>query len=106
MLVTIITAGLVVVLVSIFAWQVMAARQQQREAARIKTQVKIARDTVSVREALRAELGVIGLATAADLPASPQTMAQLRTLHARSSAALQMLETELNQNSAVPGGAG
>ncbi|HEX2758865.1 MAG TPA: histidine kinase dimerization/phospho-acceptor domain-containing protein, partial [Rhizomicrobium sp.] len=106
MLVTIITAGLVVVLVSIFAWQVMAARQQQREAARIKTQVKIARDTVSVREALRAELGVIGLATAADQPVSPQTLAQLRTLHARSSAALQMLETELNQNSAGPGGAG
>ncbi len=54
MLVTIITAALVVVLVSIFAWQVVAAREQQREAARVKTQARVARDIVLVREALRA----------------------------------------------------
>lgn len=94
------------VLVSIFAWQAVAAREQQREAVRIKTLVKIARDTVSVREALRAELGAIGMATAGVQPASPQTLAQLQMLHARSSAALRMLETELERNAAMPGGAG
>ena len=58
-LVTAITAILVVALVSVFAWQAVRALNAQRAAMHIKTQAAIARDIVSVREALRVELGVI-----------------------------------------------
>jgi HAMP domain-containing protein len=106
MLVTIITAALVVVLVSIFAWQVVAAREQQREAARIKTLASVARDIVLVREALRAELGLIDTIIADPLPAAPAVLTRLTALHARSGAVLRRLETELERNPAAPGGVG
>ena len=105
MLVTVITAALVVVLVSIFAWQVVAARQEQREAARIKTQAHVARDIVLVREALRGELSVIDAILSDAQPAAPQIVTRLTALHARSGAVLRRLEAEMEHNPAVPGGA-
>ena len=103
---TVITAALVVLLVSIFAWQVVAAREQQRQAAHIKAQAGIARDIVLVREALRAELSLIDTIIADPRPASSTVLTRLTALHARSSAVLRRLETELEQNPAAPGGIG
>ena len=103
MLVTIITAALVVVLVSIFAWQVVAAREQQREAARIRIQASVARDIVLVREALRAELSLIDAIIADPQPVAPAFLTRLTALHARSGAVLRRLEAELEYNPAVSG---
>jgi signal transduction histidine kinase len=105
LLVTVITATLVVALVAVFAWQAVRALEGQREAVRIRTQAKIARDIVSVREALRLELTVIGNANAEDRPAPPDTLEQLTRLHARAGAVQRQLETALEKNP-VPGTSG
>ncbi len=94
---TAITAILVVALVSVFAWQALRALQGQREAVHIKRQAAIARDIVSVREALRVELGVIIGAMSNKDPATPAIVEKLEQAHARSAQVLRGLEQALER---------
>ena len=98
LLVTVITATLVVVLVSIFAWQAVRALEGQREAVRIRTQAMIARDILSAREAFRAELGVLDTITAVETPASAEMLERLKARHAQAVAVLRRLEPEIKEN--------
>ena len=104
-LVTAITAILVVALVTVFAWQAVNALNAQREVVHIKTQSAIARDIVSVREALRVELGVIIGAMSSREAASPALLARLQRTHDRAIRVLQPLEKAL-ENDPVQHGAG
>ena len=92
---TTITAILVVALVTVFAWQAMRALNAQRAAVHIKKQAAIARDIVSVREALRVELGVIIGAMSNHEAASSALVAWLQRAHDKSSAVLRPLEKAL-----------
>jgi len=97
-LVTAITAALVVALVTVFAWQAVRALKAQRDAVHIKTQAAIARDIVSVREALRVELGLIIGAMSNMEAASPALLTQLRSAHDQSNSVLRSLEKMLESD--------
>ena len=102
-LVTAITAILVVALVSVFAWQAVRALNAQRAAMHIKTQAAIARDIVSVREALRVELGVIIGAMSNRAVAPSSVLARLQHAHDQSRAVLRPLEKVLEREPVHPG---
>src|ERR1700733_10589518 len=82
-------------LVSIFAVSAMDAFHRQRQATHILSVVKISRDIVTVREALRVELGVSDTAIAEPDAASDDIRIHLFALHFRSTAALSHLIAEL-----------
>jgi signal transduction histidine kinase len=82
-LLSLITALLVVVLVSVFAILAKAAYDHQRDAARILSLVSIKRDMLSAQEAMRLEGAILDNALEEKAPASPQTLAMIAALHRR-----------------------
>jgi signal transduction histidine kinase len=88
MLLSGITAVLVVVLVSVFAVLARNAFQHQREANRILSVVHTASDVLSSKEVVRVDLGIIYAALEAPEAASPSTVRHIMELHAKSERAL------------------
>jgi signal transduction histidine kinase len=90
-----ITALLVVLLLSTFAATAVSALRHQQQTAHIRTAVDVARDISGAREALRVELGVIDTRLAEPAPAPPAILRRLAGLHARSQAALTAVLADL-----------
>jgi signal transduction histidine kinase len=95
MLLTAITAVLVVMLVSVFAISAGSAFQRQREANRILSIVHTARHILSSKEVVRVDLGIIYAALEAPEASSVANIHQIRELHAKSELALRSVLEEL-----------
>jgi hypothetical protein len=78
MLLTAITAVLVVMLVSVFAISAGSAFQRQREANRILSIVHTARHILSSKEVVRVDLGIIYAALEAPEASSVANIHQIR----------------------------
>jgi signal transduction histidine kinase len=101
MLLSAITAVLVVVLVSVFAVSAHSAFQHQREANRILSVVHTARDVLSSKEVVRVDLGIIYAALEAPEAASPSTVGRITELHARSERALRSVLEKLRARQSI-----
>jgi signal transduction histidine kinase len=95
MLLTAITAVLVVMLVSVFAISAGGAFQRQREANRILSVVHTARHILSSKEVVRVDLGIIYAALEAPEASGVAKIHQIRELHAKSELALRSVLQEL-----------
>jgi signal transduction histidine kinase len=95
MLLTVITAVLVVMLVSVFAISADGAFQRQREANRILSIVHTARHILSSKEVVRVDLGIIYAALEAPQVSSVAEIHQIRELHVKSELALRSVLEEL-----------
>jgi len=96
-----ITALLVVVLVSTFAVSALDAWRGREEAGRVFSITKITREIVEAKDAMRHEWGPIDLAVSSSQPVDRQTAEQIITLHARSETAFQALIDELKAHPPV-----
>jgi signal transduction histidine kinase len=103
-LLSITTGTLVLVLVTVFALSARNAYERVQDTSRVLSNVRISRDIVQVREALRIELGVIDTAIAEPDPANAAALRRLALLQQRSNDALGFVEHEIARsgNSDIP----
>ncbi|MEO8302463.1 MAG: hypothetical protein ABI608_11740, partial [Rhizomicrobium sp.] len=73
-LLSLVTGAMVVVLVTVFAVSATNAWRLEQTSAKIAASARVSRDIVSVREALRAELGVIDTTIAEPVIADAATL--------------------------------
>ena len=83
-----ITAVLVVLLVSVFAFTAKQAYDQRENAVQLLKTVDVLSDVFAAQEALRLEQGEISTALTLDGPLDPATRAKLQTLHQTSERSL------------------
>jgi len=98
------TGAMVMVLVAVFAVDATNAWQRERTSAKIAASARVSRDIVSVREALRAELGVIDTTIAEPGITDAATLARLQLLHGQTLEAMHSIQREIAQlgEDAVP----
>ena len=98
------TGAMVFVLVTVFAVAANNAWRSEQSSSHIAASARVARDIVSVRESLRAELGVIDTTVAEPAIADAATLARLKQLHRQSLAAMNHIQSEIAQlnNGKVP----
>ena len=89
------TGTMVVVLVTVFAVAADNAWRREQDAAGVAASARVARDIVSIREALRAELGVIDTTIAEPKIADAATLARLKLLHGRTLQAMGHIQHEI-----------
>ena len=96
-----ITAILVVMLVSIFAVSAKSALDRQREARHILSVVSIMRNMLSFKENIRVEGGVVRAALNTSAVASTDTRDHIIALHVKTEIALNSVVSELRTNPSI-----
>jgi signal transduction histidine kinase len=91
------TGAMIMVLVAVFAVDANNAWQSERTSAKIAASARVSRDIVSVREALRAELGVIDTTIAEPRIADAATLERLKRLHGQTLEAMRNIQREIAQ---------
>ena len=89
------TGTMVVVLVTVFAIAANNAWRREQASADVAASARVSRDIVSIREALRAELGVIDTTIAEPEIANAATLARLKLLHGRTLEAMGHIQREI-----------
>jgi signal transduction histidine kinase len=93
-LLSLVTGTLVLLLVSVFAYSALDAWNREGRTWRILGEVRTSRDIVVARETLRVELGAVDTMLAQAEPAAPAALERIMAQHARSIAALRLVERE------------
>ena len=96
-LLSLVTGTLVVVLVTAILVSATSAFKRERDSAQIMSNARVTRDVVMVREALRAEWGVMDTTVRDPVIASSQSLAKLKTMHKKTLAAIDYFEQEIAQ---------
>ena len=104
LMLSLITGVLVLVLLAVFTGSAVDAYDQERDSISILSNVRVSRDIILVREALRTELGVIDTAIAEPAPADFGTLSKLAILRHKSRTAISTVEEDLvhSKDSEVP----
>jgi signal transduction histidine kinase len=89
------TGAMIVVLVTVFAVVANHAWRREQNSAAIAASARVTRDIVSVRETLRAELGVIDTSIADPMIADQATIQHLKQLHGRTLEAMHRVQREI-----------
>jgi|GEM_PF-988935 len=89
------TGAMVVMLVTVFAVTANHAWRSEQTSAKIAASARVSRDIVSVREAMRAELGVIDTTIAEPKIADAATLARLKLLHGQTLEAMGRIQREI-----------
>jgi len=89
------TGTMVVVLVTVFAVAANNAWRREQASADVAASARVSRDIVSIREAMRAELGVIDTTIAEPKIADAETLARLKLLHGRTLEAMGHIQREI-----------
>ncbi len=89
------TGTMVVVLVTVFAVAANNAWRREQASADVAASARVSRDIVSIREAMRAELGVIDTTIAEPFIADAATLARLKLLHGRTLEAMGHIQHEI-----------
>src|SRR4051812_6852156 len=97
-LLSLVTGTLVAVLVTATLVSATSAFKRERDSAQIMSNARVTRDVVMVREALRAEWGVMDTTVRDPVIASPQSLAKLKILHKKTLAAIGYFEQEIAQS--------
>ena len=89
------TGTMVLVLVTVFAVAANNAWRREQASADVTASARVSRDIVLIREAMRAELGVIDTTIAEPEIANAATLARLKFLHARTLEAMGHIQREI-----------
>jgi signal transduction histidine kinase len=96
-LLSLVTAALVAVLVTVFAIAANKVWQRERDSAHVAASARVSRDIVLVRESLRAELGVIDTTMSDPGIADAATLIRLKQMHRQTLEAMRQIQDEIAQ---------
>jgi hypothetical protein len=101
LLLSAITATLVILLISVFVVSANTAYQRQREARSILATIDLTRDILSAKEAVRAEQALVHAALMSPAPADAPVLRQITARHVRSNTALHSVMQDLKTRNAA-----
>jgi signal transduction histidine kinase len=101
LLLSAITATLVILLISVFVVSANTAYQRQGEARSILATIDLTRDILSAKEAVRTEQALVHAALMSSAPADAPVLRQIAAWHVRSNTALHAVMQDLKTRNAV-----